>query len=220
MGELSALAAGGALSFQAGLALVRRRGELMKEAGEFAPGAMAAVLGLDIPTLERICDQASQGDEIVQLANDNCPGQVVISGAHAALARAIPLAEGAGARRVIPLAVSIAAHTPLMKHAQAAFNQAVDATPINEPTIPLIGNVTAKPLKTIDAVRGDLKAQLTSRVRWTESIQYMASQGVTHFVEVGSGNVLCGLLRRIDRDLVGIPFREPDDLPRLDALFD
>jgi [acyl-carrier-protein] S-malonyltransferase len=215
MGELSALVCAGSLEFPDALRLVRRRGELMKRAGELNPGGMAAVLGLDIPTLDAVCAEASRGDEIVQVANDNCPGQVVISGARPALERAIPLAQAAGARKVTPLAVSIAAHSPLMVNAQVDFNQAVQAAPIRDPAIPLLGNVTAAPLTQAEQIRADLRAQLTSRVRWTESIQSMAASGTTTFIEVGSGSVLTGLLKRIDRSVSGIAFGGPADLEKL-----
>jgi len=215
MGELSALHAAGALSFESGLKLVRNRGVLMKEAGEINPGGMAAVIGLDIPSLEDICSQASRPGEIVQVANDNCPGQVVISGASPALDRAMQVAADSGARLVKKLAVSIAAHSPLMEHAQADFNQAVQETPFQEPSHPVIGNVNARPLKSIQAIMLDLQAQLTSRVRWTESIQYMISQGVDTFLEIGSGSVLIGLLRRIDRSVKGVSIGHPDDFEHL-----
>ena len=201
MGELSALVASGALPYREALFLVRRRGELMKMAGEISPGGMAAVLGIDIPTLQRVCKEASTPDEVVQVANDNCPGQVVISGASAALERAIQIAQQAGARRIRSLAVSIAAHSPLMAHAQADFNQAVDQAPLHDPTIPLIGNVTALPLTTSNEIRADLQAQLTSPVRWTESIQEMVARGVNTFFEIGNGSVLGGLIKRIDTEV-------------------
>jgi [acyl-carrier-protein] S-malonyltransferase len=215
MGELSALAASGALSYEGALRLARRRGELMKQAGEISPGGMAAVLGADIPTLERICAEASTPDEVVQVANDNCPGQVVISGAKAALERAIQLAQQAGIRKVRPLAVSIAAHSPLMTHAQADFNQAVDRAGIADPHIPLVGNVTALPLSTAAEIRGDLQAQLTSRVRWVESVQEMAARGVTTFIELGSGAVLTGLIKRIDEQAHGLAIGSPGDFDKL-----
>lgn len=215
MGELSALVASGSLPFPNALKLVRRRGELMKEAGQISPGGMAAVLGLDIPTLEDVCTQASTEDEIVQVANDNCPGQVVISGADQALERAIQLSQQAGARRVRRLAVSIAAHSPLMEHAQMDFNRAVESAPITDPIVPLVGNVTAKSLKSSNAVRQDLQAQLTSRVRWTESIKTMIGNGVTTFIELGSGSVLTGLLKRIDPQVVGITLGEPQDFEKI-----
>jgi len=218
MGELSALVATGALDFSSALKLVRTRGELMKRAGTISPGGMAAILGLDIPTLDRICAEASQAGEIVQVANDNCPGQVVISGARAALERALVLAQQEKARRVIPLAVSIAAHSPLMLNAQADFNQAVDNAPVIDPFIPIIGNVNATPLTNSTQIRDDLRAQLTSRVRWTESVQYMLNQGVTVFYELGNGSVLVGLIKRIDRQAEGIALSTPPDFETLPTL--
>jgi [acyl-carrier-protein] S-malonyltransferase len=220
MGELSALHAAGALPFEAGLALVRTRGEQMKLAGEGNPGGMAAVMGLDIPTLEDICSQASNPGtgEVVQVANDNCPGQVVISGSRAAVERAILLAQQAGARRAVPLAVSIAAHSPLMEEAQTGFNQAVAEAPITDPSTTLIGNVSAAPLRTSHDVRADLQAQLTHRVRWTESIEYLLAQGVTTFIEVGAGSVLTGLLKRIDRQATGLQASTPADFEKLQQL--
>ncbi|MBT3391520.1 MAG: ACP S-malonyltransferase, partial [Chloroflexi bacterium] len=152
MGELSALVAAGALSFSAALRLARQRGELMKAAGEHSPGGMAAVLGLDIASLDVICSQASNPTEVVQVANDNCPGQVVLSGAESALERAMSAASEAGAKRVVKLAVSIAAHSPLMIHAQSKFNAAVGAAPIETPRIPIIGNVSAAPLTSPEQV--------------------------------------------------------------------
>jgi [acyl-carrier-protein] S-malonyltransferase len=214
MGELSALTSSGALPFAEGLKLVRRRAEVMKRAGESSPGGMAAVLGSDIETLDRICAQASLPNEIVQVANDNCPGQVVISGAKPALERAIELATAAGIRRIRPLAVSIAAHSPLMASAQADFNQAVEASPIANPRIPLIGNVTALPLVSALDISADLRAQLTSRVRWTESIEYLVKQGVHTFIELGSGNVLTGLLKRINDQVSGFSIGSPEDLEK------
>ena len=215
MGELSALVAAGALPFPEALGLVRRRGELMKQAGEASPGGMAAVIGLDIPTLEEICRQASLDGEMVQVANDNCPGQVVISGNTEALERAMKMAGEAKALKVVRLAVSIAAHSPMMAHAQVEFNQAVDQAPITEPNIPLIGNVTAIPLVDAAAIRADLKAQLTSRVRWTETIQHMLDQGIETFIELGSGEVLIGLVKRINRQVKRISLGKPGDFDPL-----
>jgi [acyl-carrier-protein] S-malonyltransferase len=215
MGELSALVASGALTYPEALQLVRRRGELMKQAGSLSPGGMAAILGLDILTLDELCAQASQPDEIVQVANDNCPGQVVISGATPALVRAIELAQQAGARRAVQLAVSIAAHSPLMSSAQDEFNQAVEAAPIQDPKIALVGNVTAKALTAATDIRADLQAQLYSRVRWTESIQHMLVNGVDTFIEMGSGTVLSGLLKRIDRQASAISLSTPTDFEKL-----
>jgi [acyl-carrier-protein] S-malonyltransferase len=215
MGELTALVATGALPFESALVLARRRGELMKRAGQISPGGMAAIIALDIPTLEDICNRASAPGEIVQVANDNCPGQVVISGDIGALTRAMELADEAGARKVVRLAVSIAAHSPLMANAQKDFNQAVDEASINDPKIPIIGNVTAMPMVTAVEIRSDLRAQLNSRVRWTETIHYMRSQGVESFIEFGPGNVLTGLVKRIARKTKRTTLGKPVDFQGL-----
>ena len=200
MGEFSALVAAGALSFEDGLKLVRERGRLMKQAGEQSPGGMAAVLGLEREQVEVICAAArDQSGEYVGVANDNCPGQLVISGTVDALERALELAEERGARRVIRLAVSIAAHSPLMAEAATEFRRLLDATPFQKPTVPLVANATAGPLTDPDDIRDGLGRQLTSPVHWSESMHWMIAQGVTRFVEVGPREVLTGLLRRIDR---------------------
>ena len=163
LGELSALVAVGSLSFADGLALVRRRGELMKAAGEREPGAMAALLALDIPTVESVCEQAATlTQKPVQVANDNCPGQVVISGDETALLKAMELAKDTGARKVVKLPITIAAHSDLMASAATEFGKAVDETSIHSPQIPVIGNVSAKPLTTPTEIREELKNQLTS----------------------------------------------------------
>ncbi len=219
MGELSALSSAGSMNFEEGLLLVRRRGELMKQAGEKSPGGMAAILGLDIDTLEKICLAASDENEIVQIANDNCPGQVVISGASAALDRAIEAAREAGAKRAVRLAISIAAHSPLMVHAQDSFNKAVDSVEFKDPSIPIIGNVSASPMLNVSDIRLDLQAQLNSRVRWTETIQYMLSGGIKTFIEIGSNSVLTGLLKRIDRNARGFSIGNPEDLENFSKSF-
>lgn len=215
MGEFSALVASGALAFADAVKLVRRRGELMKAAGTSSPGGMVAILGMDIPTLDDICSQASSTDQIVQVANDNCPGQVVISGEISALERAMQAATEAGAKKVVRLAVSIAAHSPLMIHAQNDFNDAVTAAPISQPSIPVIGNVNAQPLTTPEDIRADIQAQLTERVRWTETIQFMQEQGIDTFIEIGSGNVLTGLVKRINRKTSRITLSNPEDFSKL-----
>jgi len=209
LGELSALTASGALSFSDGLRLVRTRGELMKRAGERNPGGMAAILGVDIPTLDKVCAEASTSDEIVQVANDNCPGQVVISGHKSALERAIAGAKAAGAKRALALQVSIAAHSPLMDSIQKEWNAAVDACAIEKPTIPVVGNVYAKPMLTADELRADIKAQMQSRVRWTESVQLMQMDGIQAYVEAGSGEVLLGMIKRIDPNALRIQLGNP-----------
>jgi len=216
MGVLSALVAAGALSFSDGLKLVRIRGELMKRSGEISPGGMAAVLGLDLLLIEQICLQASTATEIVQVANDNCPGQVVISGSNSALDRVQPLLEQSGARRVIRLAVSIAAHSPYMLTSQEDFNKAIASTLIKNPYVPVIGNVTANPLIRADEIKVDLQNQLTHRVRWTESVKYLVSEGTSDFIEIGNGSVLSGLIKRIDHNVVASPLGSPEDFQRLE----
>jgi [acyl-carrier-protein] S-malonyltransferase len=202
LGEFSALVAAGAVSFADGLRLVRRRGELMKAAGEREPGAMAAILGLDVPAVQQICQEASEKHgRPVQVANDNCPGQVVISGDAGALEIAMPLAEQAGARKVVRLPISIAAHSPLMASAAEAFAQAVDDTPIETAQCPIVGNVAARPLTTPNDIRAELKAQLTAGVAWTASMNYLLAQGVDTFVEVGPGDTLLSFMKRIDRNV-------------------
>jgi [acyl-carrier-protein] S-malonyltransferase len=215
MGELSALVAAGAMSFNDGLKLVRTRGELMKRAGDLAPGGMAAILGLEIPVIDDLCQQASTPAELVQVANDNCPGQVVISGSNVALDRVQPMLEQAGARRVIRLAVSIAAHSPYMSTSQADFNNAIAATGIKNPMIPVVSNVYAQPMYISDEIKTDLQNQLTHRVRWTESIKFLIAEGVSDFYEIGNGSVLCGLVKRIDRAVVAIPVGAPADFQQL-----
>jgi [acyl-carrier-protein] S-malonyltransferase len=214
MGELSALVAAGSLSFPDGLRLVRKRGELMKQAGELTPGGMAAVIGLDIPKIDQVCQDASDSVDLVQVANDNCPGQVVISGSNPAIERVIPLLESAGARRVMRLAVSIAAHSPYMSVAQADFNRSVNETTLRTPMIPIIGNVTAGPLVGTTEIKNDLQNQLTHRVRWTETIRFLVAQGVTDFIEIGSGTVLSGLIKRIDPYQVTSSLGNPEDFKR------
>ena len=218
MGEISAIAASGALNFEDGLRLARTRGVLMKMAGEISPGGMAAIIGLEIPVLEQICAEVVSGTEILQVANDNCPGQVVISGSLSALDKAIPILQQAGARRTIKLAVSIAAHSPLMSTAQLGFNHAVDETFMVDPIIPIIGNVTAKPLSTIQDIRMDLQDQLTHRVRWTESVLELKSIGATHYIEIGTGSVLGGLVKRIDPSATTLSMGTPQDLVELTSI--
>ncbi len=215
MGQITALVAGQALNFPSALQLARLRGQYMKEAGDRTPGGMAAIIGLEIDLVDQICHQASRAAEIVQVANDNCPGQCVISGEAAALARAEPLARAAGARRVIRLDVSIPAHSPMMGHAQQYFTAAVNGAGLKDPRMPIVGNVSASPLSTAGDLHADLVAQLTSRVRWTESMRQMQAQGIQHFFEIGTGNVLSGLLRRVDRSLNGVPLGTPGNFDAL-----
>jgi len=199
LGEITALVAAGAIDFEDGLRLVRERGRLMKLAGQREPGGMAAVLKMEDGEVERACAQASsETGRPVQVANYNCPGQVVISGDSEALKRAADILRELGAKRIVPLAVSIAAHSPLMAAVVEDYRAAVDATPIRPASRPVVGNVSGRPLSTAGEIRSELADQLTRPVRWTASVQWMVQQGITRFVEVGPKDVLTRLVQRID----------------------
>ena len=219
MGEYTALVAAEALDFADGLHLVRERGRLMKEAGELNPGAMAAIIGLDAGTLEGICQEARIQFPVssVQIANYNSLGQIVISGHKEALGRAMELAGERGARRVIPLAVSIASHSPLMQPAAESFASIVAQVDFHQPRVPVVANVTAAPITTVAEIKEELVEQLTSTVRWVESVQYMIGQGVTTFVEIGPKNVLTGLIKRIDK---GVQVMNVEDVAGVKAFLE
>ncbi len=216
LGEVTALVAAGVLTFADGVRLVRKRGEVMKAAGERAPGGMAAILNLDAAPLAEVCAEASHiTGGVVQVANDNSPGQVVISGDATALAKAMELAKARGAKRALKLPVSIAAHSPLMQSAVDEFAQAVNALPFAAPRAPVVGNVHAAPLTDEAAYRADLPAQLTAPVRWTESVRFMLVQGVTTFIEFGPKEVLTGLLKRIEANVTGLAVGTPEAIEKL-----
>ena len=194
LGEWSALAASGAVSFADGLRAVRRRGELMAQTRQ---GAMSAVLGLDAERLEAVCQEATEaGEGVVVPANYNDPGQIVISGDAAAVERAAALCTAAGAKRVVPLPVSGAFHSPLMAAARDGLAEALAGLSISAPACPVVLNVTAEPTTDPDEIRAQLLEQLTSPVRWAQSLERMAAMGTTRYVEVGTGAVLSGLVRR------------------------
>ncbi len=201
LGELTAVVAAGCTSFAAGLQLVRRRGELMKLAGERSPGGMAAVLGAEADVVAALCAQTTAvTGQLVQIANDNCPGQIVISGAITALTHVTALLEQeACVRKVVRLPITIAAHSPLMASVATEYATAVDNTPLLDPQMPLVGNTTAELLTNSMAVRQELIAQLTGSVRWAASMHTLTQQGVTEIVEIGPGDVLAKLMKRIDR---------------------
>lgn len=199
LGEYSALVAADAVDFADTVKLVRERGRLMKEAGEKNPGAMASVLNMDESALEGVCSEAG-----AQIANYNNPGQLVISGTKQAIERAGALAKERGARRVIPLAVSIAAHSSLMEPAAREFAKAVDKTPMRAPRVPVISNVTAQPLTDVQAIKEDLVKQLTSAVQWIKSVEYMAAHGVTNFIELGPKDAVTGMIRRINTNVTAV----------------
>ena len=184
----------------------------MAQAGTDAPGSMAAVLKLEDERVADLCDQAAvESGDVVQVANYNSPGQVVISGGMVGVAAATALVKAVGGR-VMPLAVSIAAHSALMAPAASAFAERVAATPLNTPHTPVIGNVGAAPLTTAAAIRAELVAQLTSPVRWTESIRRMIAEGASRFVELGPGTVLAGLVKRIDANVEVQNVGKPEDI--------
>ncbi len=196
LGEYSALVYAGALTFEDGLKLVRLRGELMQQAGVEQPGTMAAVIGLDPKSLGEVCCKAWETG-IVQAANYNSPGQVVISGSVVGVRKAMELAKERGAKLVKELQVSGAFHSPLMESAKMGLKSALEKTEIKDAGIPVYANVTAKPVQKAADIRELLVQQLTSPVRWEESVRNMAAAGVTQFVEIGPGKVLQGLVKRI-----------------------
>lgn len=205
LGEFTALTAAGALSFEDGLRLVRKRGQLMAAAGEAQQGAMAALLGAEVDVVRAICAEASTSTgQPVVLANDNCPGQVVISGADSAVEAALGLAKERGIKRAVKLAVSVAAHSPLMAQAAQSFRQALESVTFQTPRFPVIGNTTAAALTTPAEIMAELSAQLTGSVRWTESVQALRALGAQTFLELGAKDVLTGLLKRIDKEAVGV----------------
>lgn len=207
LGEFTALVAAGVLNFDEALLLVRERGRLMKETGEERPGGMAAVIGLNEDELNAICAQA-QSEGIVTLANDNSPGQTVLSGELVALQRAMDLARERGARLVQRLAVSIASHSPLMQHTAQRFGDVVNQLTLRPPQVPLLSNITAQALTSVDELRHELSAQLTLPVQWTRSVQTAMAEGVDTFVELGPRQVLSGLIRRISRNAQSISLND------------
>jgi len=196
LGEYSALVAAGAIAFEEALKLVRLRGELMQKAGEENPGTMAAVVGLEAQTIEEVC-RAASSDGIVQAANFNSPGQIVISGSVAGVRKAMELAKQRGAKLVKELVVSGAFHSPLMRSAKDGLKSALDRTAIRDAQIPVYANVSAKPVRKAGEIRTLLFEQVTSPVRWEETIRNMSADGASTFVEIGPGKVLQGLVKRI-----------------------
>ncbi len=200
LGEYAALVAAGSLAFGDAVALVAERGRLMQNAVPGDSGAMAAVLGMDDEALEQICDEQAQA-EVVSCANYNAPGQVVIAGHRAAVERVCEAAKAAGARRALPLAVSVPSHCALMEPAAEQLASSLAAIAIATPTVPVLHNVDVASHEAPDAIRQVLAQQLYQPVRWTRTIQALASSGIRNFAECGPGKVLAGLNRRIDRSL-------------------
>ncbi len=196
LGEFSALVAAGALSFEDGLKLVATRANAMQKACELQPSTMAAILGLDDFTVEDVCQRVS---DVVVPANYNCPGQLVISGSIAGIDKACELLTSAGAKRAIKLNVGGAFHSPLMEAARVELEKAILAVDIKEPICPIYQNIDGKPYQDVEKIKHNLIAQLTGAVRWSQTMQLMIENGATEFIEVGPGNVLQGLVKKVNR---------------------
>ena len=214
LGEYSALAAAGALSVPDTAKLLRLRGTAMQEATPVGVGAMAAILGLDFETVQEVAGAAADG-QCCQAANDNDPAQVVVSGDKAAVERAVDIAKEKGAKRAMLLPVSAPFHCALMQPAADRMAEALAETEIKAPSVPLVANVRAAAVSEPDVIRQLLVEQVTGRVRWRESVQFMAANGVTELVEVGAGKALSGMARRVERSLTATAVNGPADVAKL-----
>jgi [acyl-carrier-protein] S-malonyltransferase len=214
LGEFTALTAAKWISFEDGLKMIRRRGELMQQACEKTQGGMAAVMGIELDPLRAVCNEAG-----VEIANLNCPGQIVISGEKSGIEKAAALAKEKGAKRAIPLTVAGAYHSKLMKSAADELASFLSSFNFRPSEIPVISNVTAKPHEAIsDKVKETLVRQVTSSVLWEESIRHILSQGFRHFIELGPGEVLAGFMKRIDKEAKIVSIGKPADLEKLTSL--
>jgi [acyl-carrier-protein] S-malonyltransferase len=205
LGEYTALVAAGVLTFGDALRLARERGLLMQEAGEKHRGGMLAIIGLDQTVVRDVCDTCG-----TQIANINCPGQIVVSGSTGPLAEAAELAKARGAQRVVPLQVSGAFHSRLMESAAQGMALATSGLVFRDATVPIVANTTALPITDGSAVRSELLEQLLNCVQWQKSVEYMIGQGVTTFIEIGPGQVLTGLIKRINRDVTAMSTEKKD----------
>lgn len=216
LGEYSALAAAGALSVSDTARLLRTRGAAMQSAVPVGEGAMAAILGLDLEAVRAVAEEAAQGD-VCQAANDNDPTQVVVSGTKAAVERAAEIAKANGAKRAIMLPVSAPFHCALMQPAADVMAQALADVAISAPAVPVIANVRAGAVSEPDVIRQLLVEQVTGSVRWRETVQYMAAQGVTEAWEIGAGKALSGMIRKIDRSIASKAVGTPEDVKAAQA---
>lgn len=217
LGEYSALCAAGTFSVGDAARLLRTRGQAMQKAVPVGHGAMAALLGLDVETARAVAAAAAQG-EVCDVANDNAPGQVVISGATGAIERALEIAKAKGAKRALLLPVSAPFHSSLMQPAAEAMAEALSEVDMRPPVVPVIANVLAMPIQSPSEIRQRLVEQVTGVVRWTQSITWLARSGsVSHLLELGSGKVLTGLARRIDADVIATAIGTPADIETLIA---
>ena len=227
VGEYAALVASGALQLKDAVRLVRERGRLMHYEGTVCPGGMAAVIGMDEGPLEEVCQEATAqavvnlprdahpGQGRVSIANFNAPGQIVISGEQAALSVAMELAKARGAKRVIPLAVSGAFHSPVMQPAAVGLAQAIEQTEVHDASIPIIGNMHAKPLTKAQEIREELAQQIAAPVQWTRTIEYLAGAGVTIFLEIGPGQALTGMVKRIAKGVTTLNVSSGADIEKV-----
>ena len=212
LGEYSALCAAGSFSLSDAARLLKTRGQAMQKAVPVGHGAMAALLGLDLPTARAVAAEAA-GDDVCDVANDNAPGQVVISGATAAVERALEIAKARGAKRALLLPVSAPFHCSLMQPAAEAMAAALAEVTVNAPVVPLVANVLATPISDPDEIRQRLVEQVTGVVRWTESVTWLTGAGgVTHLAELGTGKVLTGLAKRINGEAIATAIGTPADI--------
>lgn len=212
LGEYSALAAAGSLSIADAARLLRLRGSAMQAAVPVGVGAMAALLGLEFDVAREVAAEASAPGEVCEAANDNAPGQVVVSGHKAAVERAVEIAKGKGGRRAVILPVSAPFHCSLMQPAADAMAAALADVTIHAPVVPLVANVLARPISDPAEIRTRLVEQVTGTVRWRESIEWLSGEGVDTFVEIGAGKVLSGMVKRIAKDATGLSVNVPGDV--------
>jgi [acyl-carrier-protein] S-malonyltransferase len=230
VGEYAALVASGSLTLEDAARLVRTRGQLMQREATACPGSMAAIIAMDEGALREVCQEATvrassgrtgehPGVGQVAIANYNAPGQIVISGERQALELAMELAKERGAKKVMPLAVSGAFHSPVMQPATAGLAQAIEQTPVRDAQIPLLGNIAAVPLSSTQEIRAELAQQIAAPVQWIRSIEYLVSAGITTVVEIGPGQALTGMVKRIARGTTLLNVSSGADLARVaDAL--
>ena len=201
LGEYTAVCFAGGLRFSDGVRLVQRRGQAMQSASDQVDSGMASVIGLELPALEQLCDTCRQSGEVLQPANMLCPGNIAVSGHRSAIGRLIPAATEAGAMKVVPLSVAGAFHTSLMQPAVDALVAALNEIPISDTSIPVYSNVDASPHSSADEIRSLLRRQVVGSVRWEDSVRHMVADGIERFEDVGTGRVLRGTLKRINRKL-------------------
>jgi len=213
LGEYTALAAANVTDFATTVYLARQRGRLMYEAGLRRPGGMVAIIGLDEASLAEVCNETD-----TRIANFNCPGQLVISGAKENLPKAIDLAQAKGASRTIPLQVSGAFHTPLMQPVVDGMSEIIATVNFQDPTVPIIANTTAQPLTTAEETKAELLTQLCNSIQWQRSIEYMVDDGVSAFIEIGPGKVLSGFIRRINKDVNTLNIGDVEAIKNIKAI--